>query len=221
MTDTSKPQMRYFTPAIYLLFLTAFYLVGVVGHLIPAAYPYMLKLTPAVLLLSAGSALYPFILSGKKEAAVWCIIVFVSTFVFEALGTATGLIFGSYEYGETLGVKLLAVPPVIALNWVIVIAGLLFWSTKVCRNVFTTLLFTGAGAVLFDFVMEPVAIHNGYWYWEGGIIPLQNYVSWAIIAAFAAFLWKVLKVKNSSVFSGYLLLVQFLFFLVLRISYLL
>jgi bisanhydrobacterioruberin hydratase len=35
---------------------------------------------------------------------------------------------------------------------------------------------------LFDLVMEPAAVRLGYWTWQGGTIPLQNFISWFVLA---------------------------------------
>ena len=38
--------------------------------------------------------------------------------------------------------------------------------------------------VLLDIMIEPVAIELDFWQWEGGNIPLQNYLMWFIVALF-------------------------------------
>ena len=37
-----------------------------------------------------------------------------------------------------------------------------------------------------DLIMEPVAIANQFWSWEGGDVPLYNYVCWFLIAIFCS-----------------------------------
>ena len=39
--------------------------------------------------------------------------------IAEILGVNYGLIFGKYDYGDNLGLKLLGVPLLIGLNWVV------------------------------------------------------------------------------------------------------
>ena len=221
MTVENRAGFKYLAPKYYLIILSAFYLVGIIAHLIPETYPLMLKLTPFVLVLSAFSAFYPFMRSGGGKTLIWGAAVFIFTFFIEAAGTASGIIFGSYTYGDTLGLKILGVPPVIALNWVLVIAGLLHWLGKTVKSTLAVVLLSGLGAVLFDFIMEPVAVSYSYWTWAGNVIPIRNYISWAVIAALAALLWTILKPAKPGVYPGYLLIVQFVFFLVLRISFLL
>ena len=43
----------------------------------------------------------------------------------EAVGVRTGAIFGAYSYGDVLGARLLAVPPVIGFNWTLTLLGAL------------------------------------------------------------------------------------------------
>lgn len=52
-----------------------------------------------------------------KRLFYWLAIAYIFTFVMEALGVATGAIFGEYEYGPTMWFQWLGVPFVIALNW--------------------------------------------------------------------------------------------------------
>ena len=42
-------------------------------------------------------------------------------FFIEVIGVKTGFIFGSYYYGAAMGIKILAVPLLIGLNWSILV----------------------------------------------------------------------------------------------------
>ena len=48
-------------------------------------------------------------------------------------------------------------------------------------------------ALIFDWVMEPVAVKLGYWQWENDRIPLYNYISWIIISTILLTLFRKLK----------------------------
>jgi uncharacterized membrane protein len=54
-------------------------------------------------------------------------------------------------------------------------------------------------AVVFDYVLEPVAINLNYWQWAYNIIPLQNYLAWFLISFGLSFIVynKVVKLKTS------------------------
>lgn len=149
----------------------------------------MLALTPWFLwgsgLAVVAAAVGP---SGLRPWLVWAVPVLALTFGLEVLGVATGAVFGAYRYGPVLGWHLAAVPPVIGFNWVLVVwgvhAGLRRWLPDLpagIRIAAAALLCVG-----FDVLLEPVAVRLNYWVWDGGAIPLQNYLAWGVIAAVAA-----------------------------------
>jgi uncharacterized membrane protein len=54
-----------------------------------------------------------------------------------------------------------------------------------------------------------------YWSWEGGNIPLQNYIAWFIIGTFTAILFTLMKVRINDEVPKYYFIMQFLFFIAL------
>ena len=72
-------------------------------------------------------------------------------------------------------------------------------------------------AVLFDWVIEPVAIRLGYWQWTDGEVPWSNYYSWWGVSALILTLFHLLTFKKQNLFAVHLLLIQFMFFMLLRI----
>jgi len=118
-----------------------------------------------------------------RPSLLWFAGASVATFLVEVLGVATGAIFGPYHYLDVLGFSLAGVPLIIGLNWVLAVWGI----HSAIRAVFpgwsrwALALLTGVGCILFDIVLEPVAIKLGYWVWHDGTIPLQNYLAWGII----------------------------------------
>ena len=47
--------------------------------------------------------------------------IFLAGFVVEMIGTNSGLIFGGYTYGPTLGLKVGETPVLMGLNWIMMI----------------------------------------------------------------------------------------------------
>ena len=88
---------------------------------------------------------------------------------------------------------------------------------KFSSNIYIISFSTGAITVLFDYIMEPVAIRYDYWSWQGGAIPLQNYIAWFIIATLFAFLHEKMHVKHKSIIPSFVVGIQLLFFLALRL----
>src|SRR5689334_23098853 len=97
--------------------------VGVVLRIFPASRGLALAVTPILLLgvnlLAILSVLAGATTSNRMRALAWVGIVYALTLAAEVIGVATGAIFGAYSYGEVLGFKLLEVPLIIGLNWVV------------------------------------------------------------------------------------------------------
>jgi putative membrane protein len=68
---------------------------------------------------------------------------------------------------------------------------------------------------MFDWIMEPAAVKLGFWSWEGGQIPLLNYISWFLLSVFLLAIFSRLKLKPHA-FAANLLLIQTAFFLLVR-----
>jgi uncharacterized membrane protein len=94
------------------------------------------------------------VLEKSTSFYVWAIVVLMVTFFLEALGTATGKIFGPYTYGGTLAPKLLKVPVVIAFNWLLVILGALILARLITRRRVLAAFLGAAFAAGFDFLLE-------------------------------------------------------------------
>jgi putative membrane protein len=202
---------------IVAVLLGVFFLVGFIGHSLPATLPWMLSMTPYTLFACGLIALFPVFLERKRGVLIWASLVYLITFVLEALGTATGEIFGPYTYGPTLGPKLFAVPVVIAFNWLLVILGALGLARLIFRRRLPVAVATAVLAVGFDFLLEPTAIRLDYWTWQAAGIPLRNYLAWLLIALVAALLFVVLKLSVKTRLPLVYFLIQLVFFAALRI----
>lgn len=172
----------------------------------------MITLTPFTLLLTGVVTLYSSFQKGNLKLIVWCIIVYSTVFIIEIIGVKTSYIFGDYHFGEVLGLKLFEVPLVIVFNWVLIFLGSIGIASRIHKNAFQIALLTATFAVLFDLMLEPVAVELGYWIWGQGFIPLQNYYAWFTIAFFASLLGSKLKLELEDSLFIYYFLIQFTFF---------
>ena len=161
-------------------------------------------------------------------------IVFIAGFLSEVVGVNTGLLFGDYHYSKILGIQLFQVPILIAVNWFIIIycsgIGTHVLLNKVINRVAKdynepslklkamSVIFDGASlAVLFDWLMEPVAIKLGFWTWGGdGSVPFYNYFCWLLISILLLTVFNFFNFRKENKFAVNLLLTQALFFLILR-----
>lgn len=148
------------------------------------------QITPLALLIITALTLYE---HREKRALLWAGIVAIVTYVLEALGVATGIIFGTYQYGSGLGPELLGVPLLIPILWVIVMLGSMQLAAHF-KNAWQRVLGAAVIAVIFDLLLEQAATRIGYWSWAG-VIPLSNYIWWFVIGLFAAGLAEYMKVR--------------------------
>jgi putative membrane protein len=148
-----------------------------VGFLINPSY--FKSLSPLNLLLSAGLVLIMSQQTNLKFYGSFFLIAFIGFFL-EVLGVKTELIFGSYNYGHALGLKLLSVPLIIGVNWAILLYCTAQFSQ--IKNQILNALFGAFLMVFLDFFIEQNAARFDFWYWKNGVIPIQNYIAWFVIS---------------------------------------
>lgn len=197
------------------IFIYLIYFVGIVGHLLSPLLAYMKLLTPIALFLTGGIVLFSTLKNSNTYLLVWLIITYITTFILEVIGVKTGLIFGSYSYGNTLGLKIFDVPLIIGFNWTMIILGVILLSEKFFTNKILITLSASLIATIFDYFMEPSAIKLEYWNWTDISIPLQNYLAWFLISFVFAALYLRLRIKIETDLPIKFFLTQFIFFLIL------
>lgn len=145
--------------------------------------------------------------------------IILGGFTVEAIGVNTGLLFGTYEYGNELGIKLYGVPVVLGLNWYCVVAAsshiVLRWFPKQLPLLMKAIV-AGLFCVVLDYFIEPIAIKYDFWDWENSIIPVFNYVCWFIFSAIFASVY-LLKVKTINSTAHFLFYIWVLFFFILNL----
>ncbi|MES2732994.1 MAG: carotenoid biosynthesis protein [Bacteroidota bacterium] len=200
---------RYYQPCLTLLLIM--YLAGFIGLQVPALSAFFLTLVPFNMLVSVGILLL-FHTQWNYAFLACCILTFISGFLIEVAGIQTGIIFGQYEYGATLGTKLLHVPLLIGINWLILVycAGTISFQIKAAWWIQA-----GVGAllmVLLDFFIEPIAVALDFWHWQEGEIPFQNYLAWFIIAYMLIGFFLQLSFRKDNRIAMPLYCIQLLFF---------
>jgi uncharacterized membrane protein len=132
-----------------------------------------------------------YIALGWRNIVAFSLITVVISFISEAIGVATGLIFGAYHYADLLGPKLLGVPPMIQIGYLAtgyasVMMGRVILSLLGPVTGRAILAASLAGAfimVSWDVAMDPYqSTVTGDWIWhDGGAyfgVPLHNYAGW-------------------------------------------
>jgi len=161
--------------------LILYFTVGVAGMIIPQTRGLFQSLTPFSL-LACLTLLFLFHRHHTVRFWLLALVILVAGIAVEIAGVSTGLLFGAYTYGDTLGPKVFHTPLMIGVNWLL----LVYCSHVIAERFVDDPLFkaiTGAALmVVYDFALEPSAIALNMWHWEGGAVPLQNYLAWFVIA---------------------------------------
>lgn len=199
-----------------LIILYLMFLVGIFGHIFDYTRPIMLWLTPFSLLLFSLIVIYPDI--KDKKILSWLIITFITTILIEIIGVKTSIIFGDYKYGDVLGLKVLDVPIIIGLNWTVIIYCAFHVASKISRNKFIIPILVGLLAVIFDLVLEPIAIKLNYWQWNNLSVPIKNYIAWFFIAMLFSIAFQFLKSFSKSKLSVNYYFIQLIFFIILNLT---
>lgn len=177
-----------------------------------SATPFNLLLTMALLLVTHR----------PRNTRFWVFVLscFVAGMTVEIIGVQTSALFGHYNYGSVMGFKLLGVPLMLGVNWFIVVysCAVASWRLLTTSPPVIKILVTALLAVGYDWLMEPVAIKLGYWQWGGdGSVPVYNYVCWFLVSLLLAGVFHWCKIPKDNKFGVNLLIIQLLFFLVLRL----
>lgn len=137
-----------------------------------------------------------------KRQILYFVGVSIAGFIVEYLGVNYSLIFGSYVYGASLGIKLLEVPLIMGVNWVIVIYLACTIADRFPISQGWKIVLGPLLPVLLDLFIEPVAPKLNYWHWVEGVAPLKNFIAWyitSILFISIYFLLKIEIVNNNSV----------------------
>ncbi|NQX91364.1 MAG: carotenoid biosynthesis protein [Flavobacteriales bacterium] len=185
--------------------------VGAVGLSSPWKELFM-ALTPVNLILSAGLIFW----KQEKNTVLLLMLIGLLAYSLEWVGVHTGYPFGEYSYGGTLGPHISDVPPVIGVNWMIILASSHALASIRFSNNWVIALVGATLMTLLDVLIEPVAIALDFWTWTASEIPIQNYISWWVAAfVFGLILQKWGRLENSIVLKLFFL-VQVVFFAVLN-----
>ena len=201
-----------FNKKVSIIIIWLFHLSGLLG-LLYIDKNLFASLTPLNLFISTTLLFVNQTNATRMKFFIVFVIFFVGM-IAEILGVQYGLIFGNYEYGNNLGLKLLGVPILIGFNWVVLtvicgsISSKIFKKSKVLSIIFGITLM-----LLIDITLEPIAPVLDYWEFSGSKAPLQNYIGWGITSLITQTLYQYFYKAKEFIFSINLFIAQFLFFL--------
>ncbi len=203
-----------------IILLISMYLAGIIGLRWDITREVFKFLVPFNLIFTAFVVVF-FHKNWNKYFVFFIVFTVFAGFFVEVLGVETGKIFGKYHYQTTLGIKILQVPPIIGLNWLVLIyvVGVFCASfdTKIMQNKIIQIVLGASVMTFLDFLIEPIAIKYHFWAWDEPQIPLQNYVAWWFISCFLLIIFRYLPFEKNNKIAIVVLLLQFLFFLALNL----
>jgi len=187
-----------------------FYVVGVIG--IAASQTLFITLFPFALVLSFLTMMLYDSSSSSSQALTCFSLIFLVSLALEIIGVNTHQIFGSYSYGEALGLKLLHTPLLIGLNWVMLVYSSASLAQKLVKDNWSQVIVASVFMVVYDFILEQVAPFLHMWSWDQGVVPLKNYLDWFIIALLFQTILKRMRIKTNNPVASAIFVAQFIFF---------
>jgi putative membrane protein len=206
---------KHFVAAFFVIF----YFVGFIGIALPFSHLLFIKLVPVAILISLIAILF-FHQDVFDTRTIFVLsIIGFSGYIIEVVGVNTHLVFGQYQYGRSLGVKIANTPVLIGLNWLILIYAGSSIAERMCLPVWLKIIISSFLVLIYDITLERVAPAMDMWYWYNNVVPLQNYIAWFIIALLFQIIIKAsgISTKNSIVIS--IMLSQCIFFFSLSILF--
>ena len=203
-----------FKKIYFLYFLLLVYLSGSIGFVVNPTFfspftPYTLLFTCFVFLLYQPLQNYSFIKS-------FIIIAFLG-YIIEVIGVKTGLIFGNYEYGNSLGLKFLEVPLIISCNWALLITAGIITVNRFFSNKFLVLGIAAILVTTIDLIIEQVAFKLDFWKFEQNLAGVHNYIGWFCVAAMSPYFFYDNIIKGDRSVAVIVLILQVVFFSTLLI----
>jgi len=196
-------------------FILIFYLVGILGFLIPVTRDLFVGITPYALVLNSY-LLFIYHSSYTRKTILIFLLIFAIGFLVELIGVNTGLIFGKYVYGRGLGVKVLEVPVLIGVNWLFLTYTTVSITKSMGIGSYKIMLVAPLLMLVYDFILEQVAPKIDMWSWNASTVPLRNYFAWYIIGLCLSGLFVLFKVDSKNPLAAVLFTCQFIFFVFLH-----
>jgi putative membrane protein len=199
-----------------LYFLILVYVSGSIGFVLNPSF--FSPFTPFTLLFTSFVFLIFQPLKNSKFFFSFLAIAFLG-YLAEVIGVKTGLIFGNYIYGNSLGYKLFDVPLVISINWALLICASIITVRKFISHKWLVLIFAAIVITLIDLLIEQVAFKLDFWQFASGLPGLHNYIGWLIVAFISPLFFYSTIIKGSFKVSYIILILQIIFFTFLYLFY--
>lgn len=198
------------------IILLILYIVGAVGMLMPSTRTSFVQLSALNLAISFAGL----IANRKTDRTTFLVflsIAFVIGITVELIGVHTSYLFGSYYYGNSLGWKWYGVPVIIGLNWGILTVTSAAVIHRLQFNKHIEAILSAILMVVFDYILEPVAIKLDYWQWTEGEIPVFNFICWMGVSYLLQWIYQRMRLAEVNKVAESLFLMMFIFFTLLML----
>lgn len=200
-----------------VIFLFAIiYSFGAIGLALDYTFNLFVNLTPLILILTAIVLIF---YHQNKNNLIRQILTFfiicVVSFFIEVIGANYKFIFGDYSYGQTLGLKLFSTPIIIGLNWLFLVYTTASILEIFKLNEFIKVILSSLLMVAYDLALEMVAPRLDMWHWKDNKPPLQNYISWFIIALIFHSILRLFKIQITNKIAPAFFIIQIMFLIIL------
>lgn len=199
------------------IFLALIYAIGILGLSLHLTRELFLLTTPFTLLLSL-LLLGIFHEKYTRRFILVAVTNYLAGFFIEMAGVTTGLVFGSYSYGATLGVKVWGTPLMIGVNWLVLVYCVWIMMSRWQWHLLLKAFLGSLLMVFYDFFLEPVAIWTDMWSWDAVAVPVQNYVAWFVTSFVLLILIGALTPGIKNKIAPALFIIQLAFFILLFIN---
>jgi bisanhydrobacterioruberin hydratase len=197
-------------------FIISYYIIGVVGMVFPLTRPFFEQLTGLTILISFGLMML-YHEGWSVRFILAAIFIYASGFAVEAIGVQSGEVFGHYAYHTSLGPKMMGTPLLIGINWLMLIYAVHLVVDRVRIRPFSKPFIGAFLMVMYDFLLEPVAIHWNMWKWGGTVVPARNYLAWFLISLLFLGVLQMFHIKYRNRISTLIIIAQCCFFLLLNV----
>jgi len=174
-----------------------FYMVGLVLFILPLTRELFTAITAFTLLLVI-TIVFCFQKEWNSKILTWFTFIIASSFLLEMVGVSTGKLFGTYQYYNSLGLKLFETPLIIGLNWLFLVYASHDIAGRITKRSLLRILLGAGLMLLYDLVLELVAPVMQMWHFDSFYPPVANFVTWFLAAAIfhTGFVWTKIKINN-------------------------
>lgn len=152
----------------------------------------------SVLLLASASLVHVAATRGALAAAALAVVAGGGGLIAESIGVSNGFPFGTYEYTDGLGLKVLGVPVLVPLAWIMMSWPALVVTRRLVRAMGiagrwarpATAVVGAYALTAWDVFLDPQMVDQGNWVWRyptpslPGVadIPLTNFAGWLLVS---------------------------------------